>query len=281
MPNYHVEYETWNEYQNHVGESFFAFLVLPCSDEKQRLTQYKFVNSIDEPSYVGSNHYGFQQITFRTLKPFNKLRIHLTCDVHVSRINPFEFKPLEVEQEKEYYDDLDFQIEHHPFTQVTPFTTLPEDLLDESWRKMKGENAFEFLKRLNEQIHHEFFYIPDVTDVYHSASDAFTIRKGVCQDFAHVFISLARMNKIPCRYVSGYLNQGQEFKGNLQMHAWVEAFVPRGGWIGFDPTNNVLREENYIKVSHGTDYSECGSIRGILKAAGEQKTKYAVKVIQQ
>lgn len=99
--------------------------------------------------------------------------------------------------------------------------------------------------------------------------------------FVRIFIAIAHNNRIPCRYVSGYLDQGKSFKGSLQMHAWIEAMIPGIGWTGFDPTNNILQDYHYIKVCHGVDFSECSPIRGILKSHGEQSTSYEVKVVQQ
>jgi hypothetical protein len=281
MPNYHVEYETWNEYQYHVGESFFLFQILPDSNDKQNLNFFKFANSISEPFFITGNHYGFKQIAFRSLKPFTKLRIHLACEVHVREFNPFDFIQLAAHEENKVLSTLEFQIENGVFLQPSDFTFIPHDLIDEHWYKHDHETVFDFLCRLNAWIHSAFEYIPNITSVHDSARETYTTKKGVCQDFAHVFIAIAKLNKIPCRYVSGYLNQGKEFKGSLQMHAWAEAMVPNCGWIGFDPTNNVLQDLHYIKVCHGTDYSECGPIRGIIKGIGEQTTKYAVKVIQQ
>jgi len=65
------------------------------------------------------------------------------------------------------------------------------------------------------------------------------------------------------------------------MHAWTEAFIPGVGWMGFDPTNNLRVDENYIKVSHGADYTDCAPIKGVLKTKGENKTSYKVVVTQQ
>jgi transglutaminase-like putative cysteine protease len=63
------------------------------------------------------------------------------------------------------------------------------------------------------------------------------------------------------------------------MHAWVEAFLPQQGWFGFDPTNNLMVDVNYIKVAHGADYSDCSPIKGVLRTKGDHKTDYGVKVI--
>ena len=122
---------------------------------------------------------------------------------------------------------------------------------------------------------------PDPTDVHTTVNEVIALKKGVCQDYAHLFIAMARKNHIPCRYVSGYLNQGSTLMGSAVMHAWVEAFIPGHGWHGFDPTNNLLADVNHIKVAHGVDYSDCGPIKGILKTTGGNTTKYYTKVIPQ
>jgi hypothetical protein len=281
MPNYHIEYNTWNEYGYHVGESFFSFQILPDDDDKQHLTSFNFQNSIKEPYYIIKNHYGFKQITFRTIKPFTQLDIQLSCDVHVKKLNPFDFTSMPLEEENRMLDDLNFRIENSFFLQPSKLTSIPDAQIDKTWLKANPESVFEYLCRLNEMINSKFEYVTDVTNVEHAASEVFMLKKGVCQDFAHTFISMARQSKIPCRYVSGYLSQGKDFKGDLLMHAWAEAMIPAYGWIGFDPTNNILQDHHYIKVCHGTDYSECGPIRGIIKGIGDQKTNYAVKVTQQ
>ena len=281
MPNYQVEYETWNEYENHVGESFFSLQVLPCQDENQKLIKYDFQNSIGEPVYLSQNHYGFDQLTFRSMKAFNSLRIHLECNVRVKKFNPFNFTKIAPEEEYKILSDPQFIIENHIFLQPTTYTSISKTPTKDSWKKSESEGVFDFLQRLNGEINKTFEYAPNTTGIYHSAQDAIKIKKGVCQDFAHVFITFARLNNIPCRYVSGYLSQGNGFIGASQMHAWVEAFLPGHGWVGFDPTNNILQDYHYIKVCHGVDYSECGPIRGVLLTTGTHTTKYEVKVTQQ
>ena len=78
------------------------------------------------------------------------------------------------------------------------------------------------------------------------------MRQGVCQDYAHIMITLARHLHIPCRYISGYLYQqgrSQERASTDAMHAWVEAYLPELGWVGFDPTNNTLVDERHVRVA--------------------------------
>jgi transglutaminase-like putative cysteine protease len=124
-------------------------------------------------------------------------------------------------------------------------------------------------------------YPPESTDVNTPIEEVLQIRKGVCQDYAHLFISVCRKNKIPARYVSGYLNQGAGFTGSSQLHAWVEVLIPELGWIGFDATNNLVADHHYIKIAHGTDYRDCSPIIGVLETTGSQKSIHSVTVTNQ
>jgi transglutaminase-like putative cysteine protease len=134
---------------------------------------------------------------------------------------------------------------------------------------------------LNSHLFHLLEYSPESTDVNTPIEDILKIRKGVCQDFAHLFISVCRQNKIAARYVSGYLNQGAGFTGASQLHAWVEVLIPELGWIGFDSTNNLLADHHYIKIAHGTDYRDCSPIIGVLESTGNQKSIHSVTVTNQ
>jgi transglutaminase-like putative cysteine protease len=86
---------------------------------------------------------------------------------------------------------------------------------------------------------------------------------GVCQDFAHLMVGLARALKIPARYVSGFIHpDADRFRGFTQTHAWCELLFPSAGWIGFDPTNRCVIGGNFVKVGVGRDYRDVAPNRG-------------------
>src|SRR6266567_639767 len=98
--------------------------------------------------------------------------------------------------------------------------------------------------------------------------------RGVCQDFAHIMIAMARSWGVPARYVSGYLFHRREDKnrsGDDATHAWVEAYLPSFGWLGFDPTNNVLAGDRHIRVAVGRDYADVPPTRGTFKGDAESE----------
>src|SRR6202041_3968007 len=102
-------------------------------------------------------------------------------------------------------------------------------------------------------------YKPKSPKAYSPIDLALSTRAGVCQDFAHIMITLVRTRlKIPCRYVSGYLyhaSSGKDRSESAATHAWVEAFLPELGWVGFDPTNALVAGDRHIRTAIRPDYS--------------------------
>jgi transglutaminase-like putative cysteine protease len=94
-------------------------------------------------------------------------------------------------------------------------------------------------------------------------------------------IALVRALGIPCRYVSGYLFYDREadYPAEDLTHAWVEALLPELGWIGFDPTNNVIAGERHIRVALGRDYADIPPTRGVFKGNAQSELSVAVKVV--
>lgn len=120
-------------------------------------------------------------------------------------------------------------------------------------------------------LHSDFIYDPMPTDVTTSAEEAFLLGRGVCQDYAHIYICILRAMGIAARYVVGLMI------GEGKSHAWVEALIG-DKWVGIDPTNDQLVDENYIKFGHGRDASDCKINLGIMYGGGDQRQEITVKV---
>ncbi|UVK47176.1 transglutaminase family protein [Mesorhizobium sp. AR07] len=135
------------------------------------------------------------------------------------------------------------------------------------------------------RIHHDFTYDGEATTVRTRASDAFRLKRGVCQDFSHIMIAGLRGLGIPAGYVSGFLRtippKGKpRLEGADAMHAWVKVWCGRdAGWQEFDPTNGMRASNDHITVGHGRDYSDVAPIVGVLKTTGGQVGEQAVDVI--
>jgi transglutaminase-like putative cysteine protease len=148
-----------------------------------------------------------------------------------------------------------------------------------------GRPIVEAAAELMTRIKADFTYDSDATDVRTAPADAFKARRGVCQDFAHIMISGLRGLGLPAAYVSGYLRTipppGQpRLEGADATHAWVSLWCGEDrGWIGFDPTNAILVQNDHIVLAIGRDYGDVAPIDGIILAPGEQALKVEVDVI--
>ena len=135
------------------------------------------------------------------------------------------------------------------------------------------------------RIHRDFAYDGEATTVRTRASDAFKLKRGVCQDFSHIMIAGLRGLGIPAGYVSGFLRtippKGKpRLEGADAMHAWVKVWCGRdAGWQEFDPTNGMRASNDHITVGYGRDYSDVAPIVGVLKTTGGQVGEQAVDVI--
>ena len=142
-------------------------------------------------------------------------------------------------------------------------------------------DPLELLLEVNSGVNGAIAYVPKSTRVDSPVDDALANRQGVCQDYAHIMIALVRRMQIPCRYVSGYLfhKAGSKTRSTEgATHAWVEAYLPPLGWIGFDPTNNVMADETHVRTAVGRDYADVPPTRGVFKGAASSELTVAVRV---
>ncbi len=158
------------------------------------------------------------------------------------------------------------------------------EILEEVTRQMnmtRRDDPMTVLRELNYRIYSDFSYEPLTTHANSPIDDALTNRAGVCQDFAHIFIAIARKLRVPCRYVSGYLfhrSEDHDRSAQDSSHAWAEAFLPDLDWIGFDPTNNLVAGERHITVALGRDYADVPPTRGVFKGVGASELRVGVQV---
>jgi len=129
-------------------------------------------------------------------------------------------------------------------------------------------------------INDRFRYQPGVTTAASPITEMLEHGQGVCQDFTHLMIGLARALKIPARYVSGYLHpKSDQFRGYTQTHAWCELFFPSTGWIGYDPANRCRASEHFVKTAMGRDFRDVPPNKGIYR--GQAKENMSVRVESQ
>ena len=137
------------------------------------------------------------------------------------------------------------------------------------------------LDNLTLAISREFAYDRAVTNVYSSVDEVLSLRAGVCQDFAHLFIAVARAMGVPARYVSGYIHDPQGRGVTGASHAWGEAWVPQKGWVGYDATHPVRIGEHHVRIAVGRDYSDAAPTRGVYvgSATGTMYVKVRTRAL--
>lgn len=141
----------------------------------------------------------------------------------------------------------------------------------------KSKARLDTLHALLSSIHRTVAYDTDATHALTTAAEAFTAKRGVCQDHAHIYIAAARMLGIPARYVTGYLLvEGDETA--VAHHAWAEAYTEDLGWIGFDAANGVCPTPNYVRLAVGLDAPSAAPVRGIMRGSGAEKLSVEVVV---
>jgi transglutaminase-like putative cysteine protease len=280
MEEFYIEYFIENKYEAPVRKANFQLLVIPDSGT-QKVSELKLSCSENQEVSLSRNIFGFEIINYYISKPFSEFWFKLSAKIEKPKINPFYVSPLLPTDEFELIHSLNFQIDNSLFLSSTDLTKMPM-VVNYTFPEYSGEiHIFEYLLSLTSFLYQLLEYSPESTDVNTPIEEVLRIRKGVCQDYAHLFISVCRQNKIPARYVSGYLNQGAGFTGTSQLHAWAEALIPDLGWVGFDATNNLVADHHYIKIAHGTDYRDCSPIIGVLETHGSQKSIHSVTVTNQ
>jgi len=145
----------------------------------------------------------------------------------------------------------------------------------------RRDDPMMLVRELNQRLFDYFVYLPRSTRVDSPIDEAIVSGKGVCQDFAHTMIALLRHVRIPARYVSGYLYRSREDHDRSTpdaTHAWVEALMPHLGWVGFDPTNNLIARHRHIRTAVGRDYADVPPTHGIYRGKTESELYVAVQV---
>ena len=154
-------------------------------------------------------------------------------------------------------------------------------LLAQQMGVTRRDDPLMLVQELNQRLYDYFEYEPRSTRVDSPIDEAIVSGKGVCQDFAHTMITLLRHVGIPARYVSGYLYRSREDHDRSTpdaTHAWVDVLMPHLGWVGFDPTNNLVAHHRHIRTAVGRDYSDVPPTHGIFRGKTQSELYVAVHV---
>ncbi len=275
---YSVRHVTMFTYEPAVRESLMEVRMQPRSEGRQRCLNFQL--HVDPTANIMQ----YRDFMGNTVHHFDIAGSHTRVKVTAQALVEVEAADLPNPTLAGNWDELDAltAAENHwemmlPSTFTEPTGELAK-LAKEIGCERRG-NLFQFLTELNHSIYDAFEYVPKSTKVDSPIDEALTNRQGVCQDFAHIMIALLRELKVPARYVSGYLfhqPESHDRSTDGASHAWVEALVPKLGWVAFDPTNSLFADDRHIRVAIGRDYADVPPNRGVYK--GEATSELSVSV---
>lgn len=165
-----------------------------------------------------------------------------------------------------------------PSAMTAPTERLAQ--LAEELKVTRRGDPLSLLIEINHMLHRAIAYDAASTRVDSPIDEALHHRRGVCQDYTHIMLALVRNYlHIPCRYVSGYLFHSRtDTSADGASHAWLDVWLPPFGWVGFDPTNDMVVGERHIEVAVGRDYTDVPPTRGMYKGAAGSELSVNVRV---
>lgn len=236
MRTYEFEFTTEIKFSLPVTNHNFVLKCMPISNVSQLIYDETLIISPSADFTLGTDSFGNKTVNGSINSPHKEFMFSVKGKAHLSkykimddidRVYLYPSKNTHMSKEmNEFFNSLDLP--------VTP-----------------KEKAVCISKAVYEYMS----YVKGSTTVDTTASEAFALKMGVCQDYAHITTALLRKAGIPARYAAGFI------EGDGETHAWVEYYC-NGAWYGIDPTNNNEIEYGYIKLSHGLDSSSAGVERG-------------------
>jgi transglutaminase-like putative cysteine protease len=280
---YSVRHTTTFHYEPAIRESVMEVRMQPRSEGIQRCLSFNLdVNP-------ATNIMQYRDFTGNIVHHFDIAGSH--TEVKITAQSVVEVQDASAPRASDAGDwaDLDAQVAADDYWEMllpSQFarSSGPLEQLSGELKCVRRGNPLELLTELNEAIYGMFAYVPNSTNVDSPIEEALQSRRGVCQDFAHVMIALVRPLHVPCRYVSGYMfhrdptREKRDRSVEGASHAWVEALVPRLGWVAFDPTNNLIGADRHIRVAIGRDYADVPPTRGVYKGEAHSELSVAVTV---
>jgi transglutaminase-like putative cysteine protease len=276
MAIFSIHHITKYEYDRPIKESVNSIKMYPYNYAMQQtlLHELTITGNPEVNSFV--DYWGNREGIFNVSQQHKELIIE-------SRLTIQTFAPILYNTPAVFLGDLPNQIQQdlHLLELARPSRLESEDLMQKAIRLIQPDNKdiFTIIQDTGTYVYESFQYIKGITTIETTVDELMIKRMGVCQDFAHVMLEILRGLGIPGRYVSGYICPNKNgMRGEGATHAWVEAYIPHIGWVGIDPTNNTLANENHIKLACGRDFTHCSPVKGIFKGPAQQSLSVYVSV---
>ncbi len=278
---YRIRHTTRFRYSVPITESIMEVRVQPLSEESQRCLDFHLSTTPRAQIFSYRDELGNRVHHFDIPNQHSSLAI--SSETIVEMMGMAEIPERLSEESWQELDEVVAGNDYWDTLRPSHFAQ-PTDLLVELMRELeirRRDDPLTVLHDISRGIKQTLAYTKNSTRVDSPIDDALRNRQGVCQDFTHIMITMVRQLGIPCRYVSGYLclaDSPRDSARSAATHAWAEAFLPGLGWIGFDPTNDVMARENHVRVAVGRDYADVPPTRGTFRGKAESELSVSVHV---
>ena len=278
MPSYKIKHITRYSYSSTVIDCTNQIMLYPIIDGLLEVRNHQVKISYDPVVESFIDYFGNHVGVFSVIKPHTGLLIESVADV-ITKPIIFPIDDMSAAPQWEILRNLKYHTAYMDFLKPEIFISYDEvknilnDIISEE--KTPLQNAIAF----SEYVYNNFTYQKGITSVETKTEDVLKLKAGVCQDFAHILIIFLRMFEIPSRYVSGYIcPKDKEMRGEGATHAWVEAYIPNYGWLGLDPTNNCIVNDQHVRLATGRNFTDCTPVKGTYKGSGEHILEVSVEI---
>ena len=278
MPEYRIKHITRYTYPSQVIDSANQVMLFPLDDEQQEVKKHDLLISHQPSVEVFADYFGNKIGIFSIIRPHNELLIE-----SIIHVITHEAKwPVHDHDAASQWENLMIICDQFPymdFLLLEKFET--RDVITAVVDSLKNETItpYEIAKQMSAYVYDNFEYRKGITNVETKVDEIWALKAGVCQDFAHVLLTMLRIVGIPARYVSGYIcPKGQELRGEGATHAWVEAYLPFHGWLGYDPTNNCIASDQHVRLAIGRSFTDCTPVKGTYKGSSEHTLEVSVTI---
>ncbi len=258
-----IAHTTTFTYDEPVSEAFMEMRLTPLNAGGQRCESFRLSTDPHGDVRGYSDRFGNRVRHFDTLAPHERLVVSARSEVST----PEGFS--DPERELSLLDAYDYL---QP-TAYTPITTAVETFAAPFVKDDTKATAEALMKAVNGALS----YVPGATTVKTTADEALASGRGVCQDFTHLMIAACRAQRLPARYVSGYVFAPERGEAAAS-HAWVDVFIDGHGWVSLDPTHDSAQNDHYVRLAMGRDYADVPPTRGVYKGAGKETMTVDVSV---
>lgn len=261
-----VRYRTLFSYHTLAVDSHNEVRACPATTPHQQVIDYEL--HIAPPASVRSFVDGWGTVVDSFGVRLPHIAMEVVAEATVETITPPEVTSLIA---VDRLDEPGFVDDHFEYLLETPATRPSPEITDRA-RAIRADthHVLGLATSLQDDVRRRLTYRPGITTVSTTAAEAYEGGQGVCQDYAHLMVSLSRAAGLPARYVSGYFFSQSDADGGdseeslvtVQTHAWVEVAIPGERWLAMDPTNGVIPTERHVKIGHGSDYDAVTPFRG-------------------